>query len=54
MNRYDPNNPNDSILVWGDTSGNVHTIHFNSTTIALFERPSANTASMKTNQSANG
>lgn len=37
--RFDPDNPNDAILVWGDTAGQIHTIHFNSATIALFERP---------------
>jgi hypothetical protein len=46
---YDPTNINDSILTWGDTAGEVHTIHFNSTTIALFERPS--NASSKSGQS---
>jgi hypothetical protein len=38
---YDENNENDSILVWGDLKGYVHSIHFNSAKIALFERPSA-------------
>jgi hypothetical protein len=39
---FDQSNPNDSILVWGDTEGSIHTLHFNSATIALFERPSNN------------
>ena len=26
---YDPSNPNDSILLWGDTIGEVHIIFFN-------------------------
>ncbi len=47
LQRYDQNNPNDSILLWGDTLGEVHMIFFNSSTIALFERPSANTGSSK-------
>lgn len=34
-------NDNDAILVWGDTNGAIHSIHFNSAKIALFERPSA-------------
>ena len=38
--RYDPNNENDAILVWGDTQGFVTCINFNSAKIALFERPS--------------
>jgi WD repeat-containing protein 49 len=36
---HDPNNPNDSILTWGDTLGEIHTIHFNSAMISLFEKP---------------
>ena len=47
---YDPSNPNDSILTWGDTIGEVHSIHFNSATIALFERPN-NSNTSKNNQS---
>ncbi len=37
----DPNNPNEAIMVWGDTGGYVNTLHFNSASIALFERPPA-------------
>ena len=44
---YDPSNPNDSILLWGDTLGEVHIIFFNSATIALFERPTANSTNTK-------
>lgn len=48
---YDPSNPNDAILLWGDTVGEVHILFFNSATIALFERPTANT---NNNKSQNG
>ena len=52
---FDANNPNDSILLWGDTLGEVHMIFFNSSTIALFERPSANTSTAKnSNSTTNG
>ncbi len=52
---YDVNNPNDSILLWGDTLGEIHMIFFNSSTIALFERPSANTSTAKnSNSTTNG
>lgn len=39
--RSDPSNPNEAILVWGDTGGSVNAIHFTSANIALFERPAA-------------
>lgn len=53
--RFDASNPNDSILIWGDTYGCIHNIHFNSTAIALFERPSVNVNAMKSSdKSANG
>jgi hypothetical protein len=38
--RSDPDNANDAILCWGDVKGHVHAILFNSSLIALFERPS--------------
>ena len=47
---FDPANPNDSILIWGDTNGEIHTIHFNSATIALFERPSTAAGSFQASQ----
>jgi hypothetical protein len=50
---FDAANPNDSILIWGDTAGEVHTIHFNSTLIALFERPNSNVGSIKTQPNQN-
>ena len=50
---YDPSNPNDAIILWGDTVGEVHIIFFNSATIALFERPTANTNNNKS-QSGSG
>ncbi|CAF0765559.1 unnamed protein product [Brachionus calyciflorus] len=50
---FDAQNPNDSILIWGDTSGYIHKIHFNSTTISLFERPTTNSNDLKTQQKAN-
>lgn len=37
---FDENNDNDAILIWGDKGGYIHSIHFNSAKIALFERPS--------------
>jgi WD repeat-containing protein 49 len=37
---YNTQDDNDAILVWGDTNGLIHSIHFNSAKIALFERPS--------------
>ncbi|KAL5020149.1 hypothetical protein ScPMuIL_003041 [Solemya velum] len=36
-----PNNPNESILVWGDVGGFVNAVFFASANIALFERPPA-------------
>ncbi|ELU05069.1 hypothetical protein CAPTEDRAFT_229382 [Capitella teleta] len=36
-----PMNVNEAILTWGDTSGAVNALHFNSANIALFERPPA-------------
>ena len=41
VSRSDPQNPNEAILVWGDTGGAVNALHFTSANIALFERPSA-------------
>ena len=37
----DPENPNEAILVWGDTGGCINALHFLSASIALFERPPA-------------
>ena len=37
----DPENPNEAILVWGDTGGYINALHFLSASIALFERPPA-------------
>ena len=37
----DPENPNEAILVWGDTGGFINALHFLSASIALFERPPA-------------
>lgn len=51
---FDPNNPNDSILSWGDTAGHVHKIFFNSATISLFERPSINANDIKSQDKQNG
>ena len=39
--RSNPSNSNEAILVWGDTGGSVNALHFNSASIALFERPPA-------------
>ena len=39
--RPNPQNTNEAILSWGDTGGFVNALHFNSATIALFERPPA-------------
>jgi len=41
INRLNPTNANDAILVWGDVAGCVNAINFSSATIALFERPAA-------------
>ena len=39
--RSNPQNTNEAILTWGDIGGRVNAIHFNSASIALFERPPA-------------
>jgi hypothetical protein len=36
---YDEKNENDAILIWGDTKGYVHSIHFNEAKVNLFEKP---------------
>ena len=41
VNRSNPNNANEAILVWGDVGGFVNILFFNSANIALFERPPA-------------
>ncbi|ESO89700.1 hypothetical protein LOTGIDRAFT_124680, partial [Lottia gigantea] len=38
---YNPDNPNEANLVWGDVGGVVNILFFNSANIALFERPTA-------------
>ncbi len=39
-----PQNPNEAILVMGDTAGNVNAFVFSSTSIALFDRPHQSTS----------
>ena len=39
VHRGNPQNPNEAILVMGDTAGNVNAFVFSSTSIALFDRP---------------
>lgn len=51
---FDATNPNDAILLWGDTAGVVHKIYFNSATISLFERPATNANEIKTQNKSNG